>query len=218
MKGRTLFITLLLVATLVLTACGSEKKRTAALFDDETEKNGYYLDMETTVQSQNMRLKMHVKGDSLYADVNTDGYMVEMIKNKDGYFILQPDLLIGYKINEEMFNDSADMNILESMGPSLEGKDYTAGKANVDGEEYEFEEYKVDGTATKFCYDGEDQLRYIIVESEDELTDPQKIKVHSFKKGADESMFTIPNGYSIQEWNEIDDWYDDTYDDYEDIY
>lgn len=220
MKKKWALLLVLLMTALTFFACGGEKERTAALFDGETEKEGYYIEFETGVSGQAMYLKMHVKGSRLYVEADTGGYVSELIKNEDGFFVLSPEYRIGYKVNEEMFDDSLDVNLLTSMSSSLEGKEFTTGKANVDGEAYEFEEFKEDGVVTKFMYDEEDQLKYIIVESEDGGMDPQKMKVIRFKKGADESKFKIPGSYTIEDWHEIDDWYDDGddwYDDYDNI-
>ncbi|MGI6256520.1 MAG: hypothetical protein ACOYJU_00410 [Anaerovoracaceae bacterium] len=216
-----------LVAVLAFASCGEGKNRTAELFDQESEKNGYYLDLETTSEGEDLRLKIHIKGEYFYIETIINGSVVELIKNKDGYFILQPESRIGYKINEEMFDDTVDIDHLSSMNRLLKGQKITRGKAKVDGVEYEFEEFREDDVIIKFMYDKEDKLRYIIAESEDDEDEPEKMKINAFKKKADESKFTIPENYKVEEWHEVDDWYrdgddsqenfDDLYDDYDDF-
>lgn len=51
----------------------------------------------------------------------------------------------------------------------------------------------------KFIYDKEDKLRYIITEAEDDEDEPEKMKINDFRKKADKSKFTIPEGYKVEE-------------------
>lgn len=160
--------------------------------------NDYLIDGEYTMETQ-MEVEgistvgfYAVKGDMLYSKSEMDGVTSIMISKDGAQYILDPATKSCIKM-------SVDMAEISEMFAEEAGNYETAlntGTIDIEGVTYEYEEFTVEESATaKYCYDG-DELKYIITAMDDE---EYTMEILSMKKGADQSLFEIPEGYSILE-------------------
>lgn len=127
------------------------------------------------------------KGDNMYMTFEAEGTKAILIKNGDALYLLMPDEKMGIKM------DAAPEG-MEDISEEMDAQgDYTTGEMEMDGKSYYYEEYTdADGTA-RYLFDG-DMLRYIVATSGSETT---QLEIVSVEKGADDSLFTVPDGYNI---------------------
>jgi len=86
----------------------------------------------------------------------------------------------------EMFEDEAEDYVVAA----------ATGTVDIGGVTYEYEEFVVEDTNVKYCFDGSD-LKYIITTMDGrEYT----MEIISMEKGVDATLFEIPDGYTMMEY------------------
>ncbi len=216
-------LALLLVFGLIfgLAACGGEKggsndpqqgssgqsepapqpagSRMIALYENCIEDGDYGMGIEFMEGETSGQMYTAVKGDWTYVRMEAEGDVMVFLENDDGLFMISPNekqaLSLGEATDESPTEES---DMLEDFDKDEE---FTTGEMEVDGQKYYYEEFtdkdeEGNEYAVRYLFDGED-LKYMISYDEE---DPVTVKVVSFDKEADASLFTIPGDYEIVSW------------------
>ena len=209
MKRKILIMFLLVLAmttALFMTACsgGSESSggdsgggdtaatKTLAYFNDYVSGGAYTMEMKAEYQGTTTTMTSAVKDGMIYSKSEMDGATSIMIMKDDAQYLLDPNTKSCMK-----------MDILESSTVEMfseEAANYetavNTGSEELYGKTYDFEEFDVDGTTVKYYFDGKD-LKYIVTSMEGET---YTAEIVSMEKGADDSLFEVPGGYTIYEY------------------
>lgn len=195
--GKLLLATVMVLA---LCSCGKVESKALESFKDVGRDAGYRVDMEMMQLGEIGRIKAQGKGELFFAETTLDDEKVLLIRNQDGFFVLKPNLKTGLKlIHPEEMNYLADeIGSLMSLDEMLKGKSFTKGKMEVDGKEYNYEEFPQEGSEQRgrFLFEKE-ELRYLISMNGEQMG--MQIKIFSLDNKVDESLFQVPEGYTITE-------------------
>ena len=194
---------LAIVMVLALGSCGKKESRTVAAFKDINESTGYHMDLEMKIDDESVRMDMQAKGDLFYADASVSGQQVLMIRNADGFYVLLPSMKMGMKLIDSAEMDEAIGQIGSFMviGEKAKNEKFKAGEMEVDGSKYYFEEFSSRGKSeerARFLFE-KDELKYILVMDEEDVE--ETVKIHTMDAKIDESLFKIPEGYTITDGN-----------------
>lgn len=160
--------------------------------------NDYLIDGEYTMETQ-MEVEgistagfYAVKGDMLYSESEMDGVTSMMISKDGSQYVLDP----ATKTCIKMSMDMADMSEMFAEEAEKYETALNTGTIDIGGVTYEYEEFAVEEeTTAKYCYDG-DELKYIVTTMDGE---EYTMQILSMEKGADSSLFEIPEGYTVLE-------------------
>ena len=200
MMKRSLAIAISLMMVLAMTACGSEKKddefRTPKLFDSITKKTGLHMDFE--LEDEDTKMDFYTKKDNVYMDYDIDGEKAIIIVDDEYVTVLDPANKTGDRI--EMTDDVEEQ--IDKLSVSVDkiydmadvDKGWKKGTVKQDGMEYESEEVGDDKKTTKFLYNDDDELVYVIAEEGDDKT---VIKINAFDDKVPKDIFEVPDGYTI---------------------
>lgn len=198
---RSIAVVCSLLMVIGMTACGKEAKkddefRTPKLFDSITKKTGLHMDFE--IEDEETKMDFYTKKDSLYMDYEIDGEKGIIISDGKLMTVLDP----ATKTGEQAEIDDSTKESIDQLSVSVDkiyelaadDGEWTKGTAKQNGMEYESEEVENDGDTTKFLYNDDDELVYIISKDDD---DKEVIKVNAFDDKVPDDIFDIPDDYTI---------------------
>ncbi len=166
--------------------------KTLAYFNDYVSGGAYTMEMKAEYQGTTTTMTSAVKDGMIYTKSEMDGMTSIMIMKDDAQYLLDPNTKSCMK-----------MSVLETSTVEMfseEAANYEAavntGSEELYGKTYDFEEFDVDGTTVKYYFDGKD-LKYIVTSMEGET---YTAEIVSMEKGADNSLFEVPGGYTIYEY------------------
>lgn len=203
---KSFVLVVAVVLMLAMTACGggsgSGSEGSGSENDASTKTLGYFneyviggeytMEMQLEVDGVTTTTKSAVKGDMLYSETTAGGMTSIMIMKDDGQYVIDPASKTCIKMSmeidsmTEMFEDEAEAYAVA----------VAAGTVDIGGVTYEYEEFVVEDTNVKYCFDGSD-LKYIITAMDGQ---EYTMEIISMKKGADASLFEIPSGYTMMEY------------------
>lgn len=166
--------------------------KTLAFFNEYVSGGEYTMEMKADYQGITTTMTTAIKEDMLYSKSEMDGVTSIMIMKDDYQYMLDPGTKTCMKMSvieasvAEMFSDEAS---------NYEAAINT-GSEELNGKTYDFEEFNVEDTAVKYYFDGND-LKYIVTSMEGES---YTAEIVSMEKGADDSLFEIPGGYTVYEY------------------
>jgi len=210
-KIKKLSVFLLIAAfTFSLTACGSSLKgnstdtKTAALFHGISEKTGLHMNIEIKQNGENTKLDVSYKDPDMYIKTasKTTGDVI-MIINDEHLYILSPAAKTGTKIDMDSKSAKSAEDLEDSMENILDIKDeindkeFQESTVVIKDTEYNTEDFKDDRSdkdMTRFCYDDNNDLKYIIYKDDGSET---IMKINAFDGNVDEGLFKVPSGYDL---------------------
>lgn len=207
MMKRSLAIAISLMMVFAMTACGSEKKeggfRTPKLFDSINKKTGLHMDFE--LEDEDTKMDFYTKKDNVYMDYDIDGEKAIVIVDDEYVTVLDPTAKTGDRI--EMTDDVKEQ--IDKLSVSVDkiyemadvDKGWKKSTTKQDGMEYESEEVGDDKKTTKFLYNDDDELVYVIAE---EGGDKTVIKFNAFDDKIPKDIFEVPDDYTINSGGDSD--------------
>ena len=194
-KLLKVILPVILVASLVIafTGCAEDaKSKTYNALSQAFSGDNYIVSFEEEGVST---ITLAVKGENIYMDVKEPETSLAVVyKDNTTYVISHADkmYMTSEGKDEEMLSE--DMGIISKEDlQELETAGYERGKEEINGIEYEYEEYKdEEGLTERYYFEGND-LKYIktIQEGEDDLI----VKVLELSSEVDDSVFEIPSDY-----------------------
>lgn len=152
-----------------------------------------YMKYETEYEGQKMTMISAINGNKLYTE-NTVGGSSAGAAIMDGEYMYTIDhsskMVIKMPLQMNSLNEIAG-NILEESDVDM--NDYKKGTRTIDGKAYDTEEWKIEGSTSIMCFDGND-LAYMISEADGKEF---VIKVIETSANVDSSLFEIPSGYQV---------------------
>ena len=193
-KLLKVILPVVLVASLVLvfTGCAEdEKSKTYNALSQAFSGDNYIVSFEEEGVST---ITLAVKGDNIYMSATEDDYSFTVVyKDNTTYVISNEDkmYMTSEGKNEEILSE--DMAILSKEDlQEFETAEYEKGKEEINGTEYEYEEYNnEEGIKERYYFEGND-LKYIkTIEDGEEAI----VKVLKLSSEVEDSIFEIPSDY-----------------------
>ena len=203
-----IFLTVLLIISLILLIKGEKKDRTKNIYRKICESTNYTFSLEEGIGSNN-KLIIARSGNNKGIDLTSEGnHTTTFVKDGFVYSVLHNQKEYSVFENEE--NQQIEFNILEEDSDYIMCSPYINGKEKIYGKTYYYEEYKEmdsfymrglpleedSSPNTRFYYNGE-KLEYIktIIHCDDSEEISELLKV-DFTPESDERIFEIPNDYA----------------------
>ena len=131
-----------------------------------------------------------VDGRTVYSDIETDnGRFTNFEKDGKNYTVMHDTQTYLVTDAANVTQEEAGSNALYEAGHL--GEPAAEGTVSIDGAEYAYEQFSVDGASVRYCFDGGD-LRYILT---DENGTETRLEVLSITGEVSPSLFHIPDGY-----------------------
>ncbi len=153
-----------------------------------------YMEYETPVEGQTMSATTATDGERVYSETKMDGVSagVSLMIGEDMYIIDHASELI---LKMSLGSDAQTIAgaVLEESDVSMD--ELKTGTREIDGKTYDTEEWVVEGASSIMCFDG-NNLAYIIGSIEGT---EMVMKILKTSDKVDDSLFEIPNGYTVME-------------------
>jgi len=194
-KLLKVILPIIFVASLILvfTGCGeTAKSKTYTALSKAFSGEDYIVSFEEEGVST---ITLAVKGENIYMDVKeAENSLAVVYKDNTTYVISHNDKMYIATEGKDEQMISEDMAILSKEDlQEFETAEYQKGKEEINGTEYEYEEYRdEEGLTERYYFEGND-LKYIktIQEGEEDLI----VKVLKLSSEVDDSLFEIPSDY-----------------------
>lgn len=205
-----LAIILVISLALVVTGCGNNdeankennaESKTYAVLSKAFSGDSYIMTLEGNIDLgegvENSTMTLAMRGEDIYMDVNaTSGHLTIMYKDNTTYVVSHEDkmYMTAEGKNEEIFAEE-DMFVFSKEDlADIETAKYNTGKEEVNGTEYDYEEYKDEeaGTTEKYYFSGED-LKYI--KTTDANGQEEIMKVIKLSSDVEDNVFDLPTDY-----------------------
>lgn len=211
-KLVTLILALLLTATLV--ACGSsapgkkdkdkkeETSRVRDIFKGITEETGIHMKYSMEAQGITIEEEMYKKGDNFYSDTLAQGNRVVMIVKGDVMYMLNDSskTAIMAELTDDqkaqIKNAMAQIDTVFETGTS--SGEFTKGTVNISGKEYDTEETTSDGATSKFVFNDDGDLIYVIASAEGQEV---RLKIDALDGEVKDEIFEVPAEYQLVDIN-----------------
>lgn len=211
MKRLVLIMFMLVIAmttVMFMTACGGDSEtsggdsggaavtdvastKTMACFNEFVSGGAYTMEMKAEYQGVTTTMTSAVKDGMLYSKSEMDGMTSIMIMKDDVQYMLDPSTKTCLKMSV-LKENAVEMFAEEAANYETA---VNTGTEEIDGKTYDYEEFDVEGTSVKYCFDGND-LKYILTSMEGE---EYIVEVLSMKSGADKALFEVPDDYNVME-------------------
>lgn len=210
MKKAILVMFMLVIAmttALIMTGCGSSgtsggdsggvdsgdaATKTLAYFNEYVSGGAYTMEMKAEYKGVTTTMTSAIKDGMIYNKSEMDGMTSIVIMKDDAQYILDPNTKSCIKMS--LLEDSV-VDMFSEEAANYETV-VNSGSEDLKGKTYGFEEFDIDGTAVKYYFDG-NELKYIVTTAEGET---YTAEIVSMEKGADDSLFEIPGGYTVYEY------------------
>lgn len=212
MKRKVLIMFLLVLAmttALFMTACGGGSEssggdsgevavtetastKTLAYFNEFVSGGAYTMEMKAEYSGVTTTMTSAVKDGMLYSKSEMDGVTSIMIMKDDVQYLLDPSSKTCMKMSV-LDNSAVEMFAEEAANYETA---VNAGQEEINGKTYDYEEFDVEGTSVKYCFDG-NELKYILTSMEGE---EYIAEILSMESGADASLFEVPKDYNVIEY------------------
>ncbi len=164
--------------------------KTLAYFQKFLSGGEYTMEMKTTAEGMEVTMKSAYKGDMMYSESDMGGIKSVMVM-RDGYqYII--DEASKTVMKTQVVDNSAVMDMFADEAENYETA-VTAGTTEYNGKSYEYEEFTVEGETVQYLFDGNDLkiMKATVMGTE------SVVEIISLEKGADASLFEIPEDYQI---------------------
>lgn len=134
-----------------------------------------------------------VDGNKMYSKTTMDGMESIVILLDDAQYILEPASKLAIKMSIGADDGGLDMQEMFAEEEENYEAAVSSGDMEVNGKTYFYEEFTVEGSSVKYCFDG-DNLKYILTDTEGmEIA----MEIISMEKGADADLFAVPDDYEV---------------------
>lgn len=167
--------------------------KTMAYFHEYMLDGAYTMESKYEMEGMTVESFAAVDGNQMYSKTKMDGMESILILLEDAQYILDPASKIAIKMAIGADGGGLDM---QSMFAEEEENYETAvstGDMDVNGKTYFYEEFTVEDSSVKYCFDGDD-MKYILTEMEGTT---YTMEIVSMEKGADADLFKLPDGYEV---------------------
>jgi hypothetical protein len=162
--------------------------------------NGLYANEKFFIEQEyldgSMYSKMYVDGDKFSMTSENEGSSSIMIMNDEFMYMLMPETMTAmvWPIEPEMEDEEENYEIVED-DAEIYNTVVNSGTEMVDGKNYEYEEFSVDGQGIKYYFE-KDRLVYMKTFS---TTDGMEfiIKIIDYGTDFDDSVFEVPESYTV---------------------
>lgn len=167
--------------------------KTIAYFHEYMIDGAYTMESRYNVDGMAVESFAAVDGKQMYSKTTMDGMESILLLLEDAQYILDPASKIAIKMN--LGANGGGLNVQEMFAEEEENyaTAVSAGDMEVDGKTYFYEEFIVDDSSVKYCFDGDD-MKYILTEMEGTT---YTMEIVSMEKGADANLFALPDGYEV---------------------
>lgn len=207
-----LAIMLVISLALVVTGCGNNdeaskgnnaKSKTYTVLSKAFSGDSYIMTLEGNMDLgegiENSTMTLAMRGEDIYMDVDaTSGHLTIMYKDNTTYVVSHADKMYMTEEgkNEEIFAEEDMFAFSKEDLQYIETAKYETGKEEVNGTEYDYEEYKDEeagtGTTERYYFSGED-LKYI--KTTDANGQEEIMKVVKLSSDVEDSIFNLPTDY-----------------------
>lgn len=205
-----LAIMLVISLALVVTGCGNNdeeskennaKSKTYTVLSKAFSGDSYIMtlggNMDLGEGIENSTMTLAMRGEDIYMDVDaTSGHLTIMYKDNTTYVVSHADKMYMTEEgkNEEIFAEEDMFAFSKEDLQYIETAKYETGKEEVNGTEYDYEEYKDEeaGTTERYYFSGED-LKYI--KTTDANGQEEIMKVVKLSSDVEDSIFNLPADY-----------------------
>ncbi len=211
---KLLAIFLSLIMVLSLSACGGEEEKTTggekapkqveqqqpeeempeastktlAYFQKFLSGGEYTMEMKTIAEGIEMTMKSAYKGDMIYSESEYAGQKNIMVM-RDGYqYIIDHASKMVMKM--QVMDNSAVMDMFSDEAEIYETAAAT-GTTEYNGKTYEYEEFIVMDETIQYLFEGDD----LKIMKASVMGTESVVEILSIEKGADASLFEIPEDY-----------------------
>lgn len=204
--GILLAVLLILNLSILLTACGGSggnaeggdtggadaANKTMAYFNEYVSGGAYTMEMKTNYDGTETTMYAAYDNGNMYSESEMDGTKSIMIIKDEYQYILDPNTKTCMKMSVTSSEQVAEMFSEEAAQYEVTAD---TGTMDIDGKSYDYEAFEVEGETVKYCFDGDD-LKYIVMNMEGS---EYIAEIISMEKGADASLFEVPDGYTVME-------------------
>ncbi len=164
--------------------------KTLAYFQKFLSGGEYTMEMKTTAEGMEMTMKSAYKGDMIYSESEYGGQKSIMVM-KDGYqYIIDNNSKTVMKM--QVIDNGAVMEMFSDEAANYETAAAT-GNTEYNGKSYDYEEFTFEGETVQYLFDGND-LKII---KANVMGTESIVEIISLEKGADSSLFEIPEDYQM---------------------
>jgi len=207
---KLLTVMLVLVMAFAFASCGGgsegesegdsgSKSRLAGVFGGIGEESGIHMNYEMEIDGKTTVTDTYMKDGKIYTETDMEGSGKSITIYTDGYmYTLVPETKTGYKmkVDEDTAETLDTSSVLDSYEEYTDDVDFEKGEKEVDGKTYYSETYTTGENSAIYCFDG-DKLVYMISETSD--GEETIIKYNAIDGDVDDSIFEVPDGYTITE-------------------
>lgn len=166
--------------------------KTLAYFQKYASGGAYTTEMKMEMDGMTSVTLSAYDGESVYTESEVDGMKSITIMKDDFMYVLDPASKTCMKMSaqtgemQELFADEAENYEIA----------VTTGDIEVNGKSCFYEEFTVEGSSVKYCFDGDD-LKYMLMGTEGQEV---VIEILRMEAGVAKSLFEIPDDYTMMEY------------------
>ncbi|WP_148509894.1 hypothetical protein [Hungatella hathewayi] len=166
--------------------------KTLAYFQKYASGGAYTTEMKMEVDGMTSVTLSAYDGGNVYTESEVDGMKSITILKDDAMYVLDP----ASKICMKMAAQTGEMQDLFADEAENYETAVTTGDIEVNGKSCFYEEFTVEGSSVKYCFDGDD-LNYMLMDAEGQEA---VIEILRMEAGVDKSLFEIPDDYTMMEY------------------
>lgn len=192
-------IAVILAIAVFLTGCSNKNESKTYKFYESIINNDEYLikiegDIEVEEgQRENGTVTIAKKGDNMFVSTHTVSSSASVINKEDTTYILLDSEKLYVTTQRDRNEEDNNIFFEKEDIEKLKEQTYVNGKEEIDGVEYEYEEYDTeDGGKIKYCFEG-NTLKYV-KEILNEQEDTSKILEAT--NNVSDSIFEVPSDYT----------------------
>ena len=167
--------------------------KTMAYFHEYMLDGAYTMESKYEMEGMTVESFAAVDGNLMYSKTNMDGMESILLLLEDSQYILDPASKIAIKMSLGADGGGLDMQAMFAEEEENYEAAVSTGDMDVDGKTYFYEEFTVEDSSVKYCFDGDD-MKYILTEMEGTT---YTMEIVSMEKGADADLFVLPDGYEV---------------------
>lgn len=166
--------------------------KTLAYFNRYASGGAYTTEMKTSYGGVTATMLSVYDGGNIYSETEADGVKSRTILKDGAQYVLDDASKTCIKLSveteaiQDIFTEEAETYEV----PTAEGE------IDIDGTTYYYEEFSLEGESVKYCFDG-NELKFILMSFSGEES---RVEILSMEKGADNTLFEIPEDYNLIEY------------------
>lgn len=167
--------------------------KTMAYFREYLVDGAYTMESRYDMDGLEVVSFVAVDGNQMYSRTTMDGMESILILLEDAQYILDPASKLAIKM--EIGADGGGLNMQEMFAEEEENYEtaVSSGDMEVNGKNCFYEEFTVEDSSVKYCFDGND-LKYILTEMDGII---YTMEIVHMEKGADADLFVLPDDYEV---------------------